>query len=745
MLRLSILSVLLVAGFASGADAQDPAATPTADQILEEQSPLLVEPKTPQELFRATTLMVRLARPELARLYLEKFMAAAPDDALLLELRDKHGPATFLRLARVPELKPLSTQLLDRVNDAFRRQGADPARIDRLLADLELGPVERRAALEALRDAGPVVVPHIIGRIATAEEAAERDRLTRALVDLGPRNIPALLGVLDSPDAELKARVISVLGRLGTRDMAQYLWYSAFTQEEGYPPTVRRAARESLAEILRSEISRVEALSSYGVAAELEGIARAHFRGEYEWQPEAGGTVTVWTWDPDAGTIAARALEPAAASLYVGSRFARQALAVSEPSPDRQALYLALLLATAAHETPPGASVIGPGTAHNLALRSGPEVVAAALETSLEARRAPAAVNALVALGQIADRDSLSGDSPMIRALDDPDPGVQFAAAVAVLQLDPDRAFRAARRVVEILTRALSDSGGAAAVTVHANPQAASTVAAFLNELGYSDAPITRTGRAAFQLAATRGDVELIALNANVVHWPLSETLANLRADVRTRNIPVAIFGPEQDRPRIEYLLRSDPRLTFVASSATSDAFELQLRPFLAKFQSPALTPEQRAARAAAAAYWLGSIASGQRTQIYDLKPAEAALFTAIGDPALANNALIALGGIATNSAQQRLQEIAINRTRDDETRSVAARQLAFHIQRHGLLLSDERVLELHTARQEATSPELATAFDAVVGSLKPNPAAVERRLESHQPPPLPVAPAILP
>ena len=49
-----------------------------------EPSPLLVEPKTPEEFFASTLLMVELARMDLARKYHEQFDAGSPDDGLLL-------------------------------------------------------------------------------------------------------------------------------------------------------------------------------------------------------------------------------------------------------------------------------------------------------------------------------------------------------------------------------------------------------------------------------------------------------------------------------------------------------------------------------------------------------------------------------------------------------------------------------------------------------------------------------------
>ena len=62
-------------------------------------SPLPAEPKTPEQLFDAVLLTLKLNRPDVARRYLEAFVAAQPGDDYLLELRNRYGTATFMQLA----------------------------------------------------------------------------------------------------------------------------------------------------------------------------------------------------------------------------------------------------------------------------------------------------------------------------------------------------------------------------------------------------------------------------------------------------------------------------------------------------------------------------------------------------------------------------------------------------------------------------------------------------------------------
>ena len=79
------------------------------------------------------------------------------------------------------------------------------------------------------------------------------------------------------------------------------------------------------------------------------------------------------------------------------------------------------------------------------------------------------------------------------------------------------------------------------------------------------------------------------------------------------------------------------------------------------------------------------------------------------------------MGAIPTIGSQQQLQATAVSNVFEVKLREGAALQLAFHIQRFGLLLSQKEVLEIERVWKTTVDPDLATALAAVIGSLKPN------------------------
>jgi HEAT repeat protein len=745
--RFTVLAVLL--GTLSPAielRAQPPGDDPDVDAVAQnltdlEPSPLLTEPQDPEALFDAVVLMLDLDRPGLALQYMKQLLAEDPDDATILKMRDKHGPAVFLELSNDKRLQPASIMLLDRMNEAFRQYAADPTRMDRLVKNLTGTPQEREVAIIQLRNTGKVAIPRMLTLVTTGKDPDKRDAMVYAMTRMGAQIIPPLLGALEAPDEGVRTVAIDTLGWLGSLDTVPWLWYSAFGANQ--PTGVRQSARQALARILRDDVKRAGDISSYGAASQLQKIATTHFRLEFNWKlNDDGETTELWSWDVQKDLLSAWNVAPETASLIIGSRFAKQALTLAPERQEVQSLYLALRLAFDSHVAGWNAGLpTGPGTAHNFALLAGPEVGLRALKYSLQNPNPAAALATLQVLGQIGNRSQLrdrSGQaSPIIQAMSYPNFRVQFAAASTVLQLDPEKSFRGASRIVSILTRALNDSGDRQGLAIDSNQDRAASMAGLLSEIGL--APLQATsGQEGFKIAADRSDIDLIVIHAAVVRWGLGQTIVNLRADARTSGIPIIVYGPESIEPVVARLADQFPMIGFALNGETS--FKQGVRLFLSRLSTPPVSEEQRAARASAAGFWFAHIASGRRTGTFNIDTAEDALFDAVNDPGVSENAVIALGGIATSTSQERLQEIATSEARDDLVRETAALQLAFHMQRYGILLSGSRVQEVQLAWQAAPAGPLRTALASAVGSLKPTPQRVTELLQSLPVPTIPTA-----
>lgn len=730
------LTFLLTANaFAQAQDAADAPPAPKAQRPLED-NPLLSEPRTPQTLMDAVVLMTDLARPGLAKMYLEKLLEANPDEEALLKLRDKHGPALFLRLSNDKSLQPESITLLEQVNAAFRKGATDPVRVDKLISDLKKTATEREIAILQLRNAGNYGAARLIAALNVSRDEAQRKLMLYTLTRLNREVVPALIGAVEGPDPDLRATVIEALGWLGQPQAIGALWHPAFAETQS--PAVQLAARQALSRLLFGTAKRVGEVSQFGAAAELAKSARRNLRGDGDWSLNDDDQVELWNWDEAAGTVAMTPVSVETASIRAALRQARQAFELAPNRSDLHALYWTALMANEVQDAERGAAIsTRPGSTFHVGLQLGPEVMQAALVEAMSLGEPVVATAALQTLAQTGAARMLKTTegrpAPVVAALNYPDSRVQFAAASTILTWDPSTTFRGASRVVEVLARAMTDAGTARGIAIDANAQRATSMSAALREMGF-EPDMAQTGQDGFKIAAERGDVGLFLIEANVARWELSQTIANIRSDARTAYIPIAIYGDEKLQTRIERLAESHPRVRFVLQTSDATLMSKQVLRFLRAANTNTITQQQRTATRQAALAWLVQLADRRQASLFDLKPAENALLTATNEPDLGESAVFALGAIATPTAQAKLFEIGAAASRPAPIRERALAMLAAHIQHHGVMLTELQIDEFRKAARQESDPQLQTAFAATLGSLTPDLARASEVLKAVSP-----------
>jgi CheY-like chemotaxis protein/HEAT repeat protein len=695
------------------------------------KSPLAIEPKTPEDLFDAILLMVDISRNAVAKKYLKKFLADEPADELLLKLREKYGPAAFLRLANIPELQPDSKALLERNNLAYTKYANDPARLDQFLKDLVSGTAEQQTiARHQMETAGTTVVPALISALGDPKYANSQTTIVEMLVRIGPPAVPALQAALMSPDVATRQAVMLSLGLIRNETSIPYLLRFA-----GQTPATNEAitAKNAMSRILKNDaLVRVQLQN---VANRLLKTARDYFLGRHVWELDKDQLVSLWTWDQSIRTVRELHVPPDVAARQEGLFFAKSALQVAPDRTDIQSTYLNLLfaeeIATGGLSKPLKS---GPGSMQDLALSLGADAVARALSEAMELRKSDSALVALQILAKIGTVQQVrirnGKQSAIQRALNYPSRRVQFAAAQAIVSIDPTKSYPGAERVIAILGRALTqaESTEKLAMVLDSVIDRGQTIAGFLNDLGYT--PTHRqTGREGFQTAANAQELDLILLDANIQRWALSETLTNLKFDPRTMDVPILIYGEAITERNVRVYIQQFRNVYYIVMPATADDLRRQLGPAIAQQSEPPLTPEERSTKALRAAEMLGFLSSGQRRKQYDFTPIEKHLLTTSENSQLAPFLLSALNALPTISAQRRIAELAASDQQPNEVRSIAARQLVSHIRLYGLLITPDQVELLRAGWGQTTDKILYSELSAVMGILKPNTVLVGQRL----------------
>jgi tetratricopeptide (TPR) repeat protein len=702
-------------------------------KLADKDSPLLVEPEGPEELFKSAFLMYRLGRLDLSKQYFQKLISDNPGDDVLLSLRDEYGPAVFLKLSRIDEVQVYTKTLLTKINQAFVNQAMNPGRVDKLLGMLVQDTADRAQILEDLHAAGPFAVPRIILLLQQDLSHSDRVHYIQALTYLGKQALPPIIGSLETTNESLKSEMVSAIGRVGSLKEAAFLWYPAFSEDS--PTGIRQSALEALSNIYKTELDKVQSITQANVVAELEKLTKTYFMREISWATDENGLVTYWKWDPAKRTVFINKIKPERATVILGKHFSGQLVDIDPENNDAQAIFMGFALESDRLNQGEDELPSGPGTALNLAYSTGSKVIKRTLKLSLQSKQIQTAVTALRVLSHTATPHDLhttgKNHSVILEALNYPNPMIQFEAADTILKLAPKKHFSGSSRIVSILSRTLNDSGIAACVVVDPNTVRGNEMASLLRESNYQS-DVLPHGREGFRLAAERGNIEFALLHMNTIRWNLSQTITNFRADSRTSGIPIFIYGPESGKHKVISLLTRYEQVHYLVQVTSKENLDPQLKPFVSLFSGNHIPQDQRRMMMKKAVTLLKNISNEKLTHLFPLHPAERALHLALQDQELVLDALEALSSIPSRETQNALQQLVINRNLPKDQRLLAATILGNHIQKHSLLLTNKDVLAVKILWKQESDPQIANALSSIMGILQPNSSRVGTRLKKY-------------
>ncbi len=666
------------------------------------------EPTTPLETWEVVTYLLRVGQPELAAPYVKKFLDANPDDATLLEVRDAYGVGSVLSLVDYPETRPYSKALLGKLSEASIRNATDPARIDKFVAALTKSRPEQNYAVERLRESGPFAIPPLIKALSvTGLDPSIRTPLAENMGRLDRKAVPALIASLDSTDDTLVGDVARALGQIGDPRAIPALTFVAAR------PKPETAAKPLVSQALEALTGKPFGSQPKTPVRVLSDEARKYHTHAYRFP---GDPITLWVWDEAEKVPKPITKSVKDAEAMLGLRAAKEALEIDPTDVEAKVNQISLGLA---HDP------VGWKAA---ALESGPEIMGLVVQRAIADGRTDLATIATTILGQISKREVLKADAstPLVDALFAPDRRVQFAAAEALVKLEPKTRFLGSSRVIPVLARFVAAQSNPRALVIDGNAERASVVAGFLRESGY-DSHVASTGAQGFSEAVLAADLELIAIDPNFINdpWKLADLLGNLKADARTAGIPVVLVGPLQLETKIGKQLESFPKVRFLVTPSETKLLKIQLDRIFAALKVRPMTAAERADYARKAASLIAQVARQPRSPFTsDLPRAEPLLALALNGPIAPIEAASALGDIPGTDAQRSLADVALDPSKDEPVRLAVARELTRNIRRFGPRLDGSQERRLVDELNEETDPKLLDALAAIVGSLKARPDA---------------------
>jgi CheY-like chemotaxis protein len=749
------------------------------EKAQEDYRTFFKEPTNTLEYWAALSFEMQVGKFDVAGYHLDKLLKLPEKDRdeALLQIEDAEGMNTFLRLREVKEwskqpevnaeYKKNVETLIDTVMAALERKLSDQERIKMFIESLfDRVPEVRGFALQQVKRSKAFASALLAEKLRKALPA-EQDKLKSYMLDLDRDILPPMLELLravdakDAADVEFRMNLLWLLKQRLEKRAIPYLWYLSASPQ--FPEVLRERAKDTLAYLLESDANRlVPAKVALTQLAEKYYQHKVRFPDSREVSdldnPAKTIVVPAYKIWPlvDRATIAVkpRELRPDEARMEFGMRYAAQALELDKGYQPAQVVYLSFLLEQEFHQKPYDAQLDKlltqprPPALQQLLAKIDIDLLNSTLERALTEHNYVVIlplVDALGERGEVRSALATSSGAPglLVKALYYPDRRVQYAAARAMLRLPSSQAPVASARIVDVLSRFLRTDTTPRVLFVYAKDQRATELRDVAKAAKY-DADAVPNVKEALAKLHQKADYDAIILDKGIPDAELPFAVAQLRGDSDAGLLPLLLVATPEKKADLTRTAERTPN-TFVLPSAyllKGEDFKRELEDAIKFAAAPEgvrkapedqqqwlkyevrrdkgqqVSEEERRRFGNEAMDWFALMARGELTG-YDLKPAEDAFVQSLNDKDHAAQSLHILARFPGSITQQRLAGVLFDVDRK-ALHVEAAKELNRHIQKHGLVLSDDEITRLREMERRADiPPEVRTELAILVGTLR--------------------------
>ncbi|MDA1232403.1 MAG: hypothetical protein O2856_16645 [Planctomycetota bacterium] len=562
-------STLTVVACLIGFTAESFALDETAVQTTIAGDLFQLPPETPDRILEAAIITQKLGRQDDARKFLRKLLDQQLGETELRILRERVGAGPFLELSADRKLQPEARELLLAINAASKPQPLSVVQLQELIQALATPGETATSAAVALVANGDNSASALLAADLNTPAGKVADQLLKTYAR---QMRHGLMKELNLADPAGRSRIVQLLSSTADPDVAIGLlrWQfdpdSDVKNREAAAMAVERLSKGALTASTAAEAS--EFLTQRSEALMKSAAGRfARFR-----EPAIVNEI--------------KPRDRRAELLREATLYLTDALALDASNSRASSL---LLVAKSAVTDPALSAAASFAAAQNV------RDLAAALNVAAEIGEAHAGIELLRAMKASdfstidAEARELTGDS-LKTAVNSPDPRIRFLASdVAINVSHTDISGPAVKRT---FTSIRMGSLKPEAVVVDSNDKSLRDLDVALENAGFTVA-LSQTGQDGFDAAASQMNCELMLVDAESAGWPLATTLANLRSDVRTRNVPIVVIGPNRFADRVSRLSEIYSGIWFLAEPVGIDSLALKLDAMLLPTQL--LTPEDRA------------------------------------------------------------------------------------------------------------------------------------------------------
>lgn len=364
---------------------------------------------------------------------------------------------------RIPALQPVAAELDKAYRSGKLARARNPEEIARNIELLSGGLRARQLGRQRLIAAGEYAMPQLLDAYLQKDNLALKAQVQRLLVDMGRQTVAPMMAALPGLDPTRQEAVCEVLGLIPYKTSLPVLvdLYQNTTNDG-----VRKACGRS--------ISRIGGNPSAEVAGMYAQLADSYYNEPSELTSFPGEDhQIVWDFNRGLGLV----MTPIRTQVFheaMAMRNAEKSLGMNSEMPETLALWVASNYSRS-FDTPDGYDnpLYGDDRrdAEYYGIAVGPEISQLVLRRGIDTRDTPLVRSAIGALAQTAGSRMLWGQAvdgryPLLESLGYQNRRVQFEAAIALGNAQPQESFTGAERVIPLLASAVRDASARYAVVL---------------------------------------------------------------------------------------------------------------------------------------------------------------------------------------------------------------------------------------------------------------------------------------
>lgn len=499
-------------------------------------------PTEPEDLLRAARTTQRLDRVDDAKAFLRRFLELELPETDLRVVRELVGANELLALRMDRRLSPEGERILKLLNSAAASKQVTIEQVQeaatKIAADGFAG-TDARADLLAAPDLAAGV---LLKMTSESPEGRIAESLLSEHISIFQRPLLTVLQT-EELDSATQVRALQLISQSADPAMADRVLRFQFSESPEVAIASRKAIR--LLNPRLTDIDSRDAVTDYLIQRSQQLLK------------DASGRFT--SLRPTSTMRDLKEEDPRVKAVRTASELLADAALISPEN--TQAKDLSLIAGLTAMQTTIDETVTT-------------EALISSLESAMEVDASIAATELLKSLSTrtLSASDLESANPVLVTALKNADPRVRCAAAL-MAQHEPGFLVSASQ-VGRTLSSIRTGSEKPEAVVVTGEDRVLDDLKFTLEQAGFA-VRTAESGPDGFEAAAQQMNCELYLLSAEAPTWPLAVSLANLRADIRTRYVPVIVFGPERFRPRVDELSKIYPGVWFTSQPlSTTVIFE---------------------------------------------------------------------------------------------------------------------------------------------------------------------------